>query len=298
MESRPSACSACAGAPLVPYQYNTSGPCLVAASPEIQTRAWRAMLLVGRTVIMPEANFGQTPRGLGMNAPGPGGIGGVGSTASVVGGDVASGAASRAGTRMSFVVAASDGSASGAGCCGTDDPSAPPLGITPASTPVAPALHAAASNTVASIEAARGFIERNLIQKPKRDRRLSDRKRRVKSGPMRPDLKKAQKRRLTELGSIAYERDLSAELGKLESEFESWRAGRLDAFDLAEAIPRFHQGPARELFSKYQSEVIEFAVAHAIARGILSVEEAGPEMMALLGGHVTRMAVQASSADD
>jgi hypothetical protein len=259
------------------------------------------MLLVGRTVIMPEANFGQTPRGLGMNAAGPGGSGAMGSTASVGGGDVASGAASRAGTRVSFVVAASGGSApgaSGAGCCGEDDPSAPPLGITPASTAVALALHAAASNTVASIEAARGFIERNLIQKPERDRRLSDRKRRVKSGPMRPDLTKAQKRRLTELGSIAYERDLSAELGKLESEFESWRAGRLDAFDLAQAIHRFHQGPARELFSKYQSEVIEFAVAHAIARGILSVEEAGPEMMALLGGHVAVVTDPVSSADE
>jgi hypothetical protein len=115
---------------------------------------------------------------------------------------------------------------------------------------------------------------------------------------MRPDLTKAQKRRLTELGGIAYERDLSAELGKLESEFAIWRAGRLDAFDLQQAIHRFHQGPARELFSKYQSEVIEFAVAHAIARGILSVEEAGPEMMALLGGHVARMADQASAADE
>jgi hypothetical protein len=43
---------------------------------------------------------------------------------------------------------------------------------------------------------------------------------------------------------------------------------------LSDAIHRFHQGPSRQLFSKYDHSKLEFAVAHAIHRGLLSKEEA------------------------
>lgn len=79
---------------------------------------------------------------------------------------------------------------------------------------------------------------------------------------MDPNLTKTQRRRLRELGGIAYERDLSEHLGKLESEFRRWRSGEIDAFEVGEAIRRFHQGPARELFSKYDHSNLDFAVAH------------------------------------
>jgi hypothetical protein len=47
---------------------------------------------------------------------------------------------------------------------------------------------------------------------------------------MNPNFTKAQRRRLRELGGIAYERDLSNELAKVESAFKAWRAGELDPF--------------------------------------------------------------------
>jgi hypothetical protein len=97
---------------------------------------------------------------------------------------------------------------------------------------------------------------------------------------------KAQRRRLRELGAIAYERDLCAELTKLESEFGRWRAGEIDAHELSDHIHRFHQGPARELFSFYEQSNLDFAVAHAIHRGVITEEEAGPDAIEMLRAHL------------
>ena len=88
---------------------------------------------------------------------------------------------------------------------------------------------------------------------------------------------KEQRRKLRELGGIAFERELAAELSKLEDEFRRWRADEIDAHELSERIHRFHQGPARQLFSKYDHSNIEFAVADAIHRGLITEEEAGAE---------------------
>jgi hypothetical protein len=106
------------------------------------------------------------------------------------------------------------------------------------------------------------------------------------------DFTKAQRRRLRELGAVAYERELSAELAGLESEFGRWRAGEIDAFELSDAIHRFHQGPARRLYSKYDHSNLDFAVAHAIVRGLLSAEEAGAEAMELLSPHLALLRQQ------
>ena len=109
---------------------------------------------------------------------------------------------------------------------------------------------------------------------------------------MDPNLTKSQRRQLRELGGTAYERDLSEYLTALESEFKRWRAGEIDAFALSEAIHRFHQGPVRELFSKYEPSHIDFAVAHAIHRGILSEDEAGAEALEVLAKHLVHLREQ------
>jgi hypothetical protein len=41
-------------------------------------------------------------------------------------------------------------------------------------------------------------------------------------------LTKGQRRAIAELAGIAHERELSAELAKLEADFERWRAGEID----------------------------------------------------------------------
>jgi hypothetical protein len=96
------------------------------------------------------------------------------------------------------------------------------------------------------------------------------------------ELTKAQRRRLRDLCAMAYERELSADLSKLEAEFGRWRAGELDAYELSERIHRFHQGPARKLFSKYDPSNREFTVADAIHRGLITEEEAGADAIEML----------------
>jgi hypothetical protein len=85
---------------------------------------------------------------------------------------------------------------------------------------------------------------------------------------------------------LAYERDLSTELSKLEAEFGRWRAGEIDAHELSDRIHRFHQGPAQKLFSKYEHSNLDFAVADAIHRGLITEEEAGADGMEMLRNHL------------
>ena len=92
---------------------------------------------------------------------------------------------------------------------------------------------------------------------------------------MAQELTKAQRSRLRDLASVAYERELAGELESLEDDFKRWREGEINAFDVSEAIHAFHQEAARDLFKKYNAN-LEIAVAQAIHFGILSKDEVGP----------------------
>jgi hypothetical protein len=78
---------------------------------------------------------------------------------------------------------------------------------------------------------------------------------------------KAVRRALRELAAKAHEVELGRELGKLEAEFAHWRSGELDAFELNGRIHAFHQGPSRELYSKYQALSPDTLVCLAVCRG-------------------------------
>jgi hypothetical protein len=102
---------------------------------------------------------------------------------------------------------------------------------------------------------------------------------------------KGERRRVRELASLAYERELSRELAPVEDVFRRWRGGEITAFDVSEAIHQFHQGPSQDLFSKYRSSNLEIVVAQAIHNGFVSKDEAGPallehlaEQLAFFGG--------------
>ena len=97
---------------------------------------------------------------------------------------------------------------------------------------------------------------------------------------------KGQRKRLRELAAVAHERDLGVELTALEGDFRRWRDRAITAFDLSDRIHAFHQGPSRKLFTIYDTGGIDIAVAGAIARGVISEVEAGPDMVNLLATRI------------
>lgn len=94
---------------------------------------------------------------------------------------------------------------------------------------------------------------------------------------------KAQKRKLRELAALAHEHELTHELELLEAEFGRWRKGEIGPFELNDRIHAFHDRRARELFKKYVSAKETWAVGGALALGVLSEDEVGPELLAIVG---------------
>ncbi len=88
-----------------------------------------------------------------------------------------------------------------------------------------------------------------------------------------PEMPQAAKRLLRQLATLAYERELGRELASLERGFQDWRQGRIDAFELTDRIHRFHNGQARELYSRYNVGNQRLAVASAILEGIIGEAE-------------------------
>jgi hypothetical protein len=93
------------------------------------------------------------------------------------------------------------------------------------------------------------------------------------------ELTKNMKRQIRELASLLYQKELNAELAKLDAHFDLWRQGSLSPFDLAEYIHEFHQKPARELFNKFSyDDSFPMLVAKGIVDGTLSEEEVPMEI--------------------
>jgi hypothetical protein len=90
---------------------------------------------------------------------------------------------------------------------------------------------------------------------------------------------KRQRKVLRELAGKAHEREIRRHLEKLHAAFERWRSGEMETWDLSDAIHRFHQGPNRELFNRYDTRGMDhFLVARAIAAGLLQNDEVPAEL--------------------
>jgi len=102
------------------------------------------------------------------------------------------------------------------------------------------------------------------------------------------DPAKALKRAVRDLAAMAHERELTSALESLHHQFSSWRNGEIGPFDLTDAIHRFHNGIARDLYNRYSSgAILEAAVAAAMIRGTISeaeIPEVARERLAQLTG--------------
>jgi hypothetical protein len=98
------------------------------------------------------------------------------------------------------------------------------------------------------------------------------------------DAPKRIKRLLREYAGVAHEEELRRALVPVAEAFKRWERGELDSAELTEIIHRFHQGPARDLFDRYNTPNLEMTVAYAIAAGILDRGTIPAELLDHLAG--------------
>ncbi len=93
-----------------------------------------------------------------------------------------------------------------------------------------------------------------------------------------PDIK----RLLDEYGALAYKNELRIYLKALQSDFAAWERGEIDAFQLEHCIHHFHNGPARELYRRYNLGYLNMNVAYAIVVGLLDRSQVPQELLEAL----------------
>src|SRR5262245_30099193 len=93
---------------------------------------------------------------------------------------------------------------------------------------------------------------------------------------------KGVRRLIREYASRAYEAELSRALGELEQQFVAWRSGQISASELSDDIQAFTRGPARELHQRYNANLDDVQVAHAITTGLLPRDTIPAELLEAL----------------
>jgi hypothetical protein len=93
------------------------------------------------------------------------------------------------------------------------------------------------------------------------------------------DVPKRIKRLLREYAGAAHEEELRRALLPVSEAFERLARRELSSGELSEIIHRFHQGPARELWVRYNTSHLEMPVAFAITTGVLARQTIPAELL-------------------
>ena len=99
---------------------------------------------------------------------------------------------------------------------------------------------------------------------------------------------KAIRKRMRELVGIAYERELSLELTKLEEQFKRWKIGEVDAFELSHLIHQYHNGPARVLYNRYTDVSPEMILPYALKNNLVLENECPGEIIEEMKADIKR----------
>jgi len=95
---------------------------------------------------------------------------------------------------------------------------------------------------------------------------------------------KRVKRLLREHAAVAHEEELRRALVPVAEAFKRWERAELDSGELSEIIHKFHQGPARDLWVRYNTAHLAMVVALAITTGLLSRDTIPAELLDHLAG--------------
>jgi hypothetical protein len=78
---------------------------------------------------------------------------------------------------------------------------------------------------------------------------------------------------MRELSNRAYERELQLEMKKLAEQFKLWQDNQIDVWDLEQAVHKFHNGAARELYKRYTMLKPDEVLPYALFKNIITYEE-------------------------
>jgi len=92
------------------------------------------------------------------------------------------------------------------------------------------------------------------------------------------DYPRRVKKQLRELASLAHESELRRELMQLAEKFEEWKEHKISTWELDHMIHEYHQGPARDLYSRYNNAPVGMLVAYAVVHRILKEEDVPEEV--------------------
>jgi hypothetical protein len=96
------------------------------------------------------------------------------------------------------------------------------------------------------------------------------------------ELTKSLKRKLREQSMVAHEEELRRILLQLSGSFDEWKQGKVSGDEMVERVHIWHDGPARELWKKYNYGDAQSNVAHAIVTGVVDVKKVDPQLVEFL----------------
>lgn len=84
---------------------------------------------------------------------------------------------------------------------------------------------------------------------------------------------------MREFAAAAHEEELRRALLPLRDTFQQWERGEVSSGELSDSIHQFHQGPARYLFVRYNTNRLEIPLAYAIVTGVVDKVKVPQELL-------------------
>jgi hypothetical protein len=102
------------------------------------------------------------------------------------------------------------------------------------------------------------------------------------------ELPRSIKKAMRSLAGLAHEAELGNALEDLNGDFQAWKSGGIDSFELSDRIHKFHDGPNREIYLRYTSGLdLRFLVRYALDEGLIQKAAVPKEVWPYLEAHFT-----------
>jgi hypothetical protein len=99
------------------------------------------------------------------------------------------------------------------------------------------------------------------------------------------ELPKGIKKAMRALVGAAYEAELRRALEDVYKDFQEWKSGGIDSFELSDRIHKFHNGPNRELYLRYTSRLDpRFLIQSGLQEGAIEKSAVPKEVWPYLEG--------------